>query len=476
MGGLSRKAHLINQYTSAKNKPALILDAGALLFEKPVIIPSQLEAKKIKAEGIVQALQKMKYEAIGIASQDLAAGVQFIKYLETKFNIPFLSINLASAESNEPLFTPYQILNTGEISIAVLGLTGIEPASLPASSSRDYSVIAWQEALQKTLNEVAPKSDMIILLSSFPEQKNREIATTYSGIHLILQSGHGTSNRPPALYNNTLITQIGSRGKFQGKMDVSWTAAKKWTNDHTTQLKTFQDRLDRVNWQIDRMEKRYGNTKPAGNAQYDKLLQAREGYTQEIERIRSEQQQVTEQLSSYKNTFAGLKMTLPEDNNVLNIVNRTKQVMHELNKARMQKQRQEATRSTLSPAMIGWKSCRNCHPAQTEFWQQTKHAGAWQTLKDVNQQYNEDCLLCHVTLPFYDREKVIRDNLISGLTEEFHNVTCESCHGPGRKHSENPDQNKTHSPDEKTCLNCHTPDHDTDFDFDRKVQIIRCPG
>jgi len=476
MGGLSRRAYLIKQLTSDKNKPILILDAGALLFEQPVIPPSQFAAKKAKAEGIVQAMQKMNYQAIGIANHDLAAGTQFLKQLEETFHVPFVSVNLVSKQNSELLFKPYLIEQTGDLSIAVIGLTGIEPGTLNTASSTDYSVIAWQKALRYTLDEVTAKVDMVVLLSSFPEQKNKEIAARFPGIHLILQSGHSSANRLPKLYTNALVTQVGSRGKFLGKMAINWTSSKKWEQNYTAQIKNLQASLDRLNWLIGRLEKRYRDKNPTEDAQYNKLTLARTDITSQIENIQKEKQQVQKQLSTYSDTFAGLKISLPEDKEVLSIVNRTKQVMNELGRTAMHQLKQQNIRQQSSPNMAGWESCQDCHPSQTEFWKQTNHANALQTLVKVKQQYNQDCLICHVTLPTYDPETVMKDNLIAGLNEEFHNVTCESCHGPGRKHAAQPEKHKPLIPDDKTCRNCHTPEHDTDFDYERKVRVICCPA
>ncbi|MDH3330368.1 MAG: multiheme c-type cytochrome, partial [Desulfobulbaceae bacterium] len=75
-----------------------------------------------------------------------------------------------------------------------------------------------------------------------------------------------------------------------------------------------------------------------------------------------------------------------------------------------------------------------------------------------------------------NKEVVIRENLIASLTPEFHGVSCESCHGPGRNHVESPESNKLLKPTAETCITCHTPDRDDDFDFDRKLKILGCPG
>ena len=124
--------------------------------------------------------------------------------------------------------------------------------------------------------------------------------------------------------------------------------------------------------------------------------------------------------------------------------------------------------------MAGWQACQSCHKQQTAFWQQTAHAKAWQTLVEVKQQFNPECLLCHVTLPTYDKETVTRQNLLTGLREEYRTIGCETCHGPAKDHTEQPDLHQPANPNEHTCLNCHTPERDDNFVYSEKLKKITC--
>ena len=125
--------------------------------------------------------------------------------------------------------------------------------------------------------------------------------------------------------------------------------------------------------------------------------------------------------------------------------------------------------------VVGWQKCRECHAEQTAFWQTTDHSKALQSLQAINQQFNEDCLLCHVTLPSYDPARVRADNLLQQLPKSLQMVGCESCHGAGAAHAGQPEAIRTVKIDETVCLTCHTPDHDDNFVFSDKVGKVRCP-
>ncbi len=66
----------------------------------------------------------------------------------------------------------------------------------------------------------------------------------------------------------------------------------------------------------------------------------------------------------------------------------------------------------------------------SEKWQKTRHAKAYDSLAAKGQQFNQDCLPCHVTGVVTGKEPYILT-----LPEALLQVGCEACHGPGRAHA-----------------------------------------
>ncbi|MFC1534742.1 multiheme c-type cytochrome [Thermodesulfobacteriota bacterium] len=118
---------------------------------------------------------------------------------------------------------------------------------------------------------------------------------------------------------------------------------------------------------------------------------------------------------------------------------------------------------------VGWKSCNECHTEISDRWRQTRHANAFASLLKSRQQDLPDCLQCHVV--GYDSEGGFLDQ---ELTLELAGVQCESCHGPGKRHSDLPDddRNNLRAPDEKLCRTCHTTGQDPNFDYRKKAALV----
>jgi predicted CXXCH cytochrome family protein len=82
-------------------------------------------------------------------------------------------------------------------------------------------------------------------------------------------------------------------------------------------------------------------------------------------------------------------------------------------------------------------TCGNCHSGVQAPWSGTKHARAWSDLQ-ASGHATASCNACHTVSELGNKVgkpagyTVVHDSA-------YHDVQCESCHGPGVTHAENPD-------------------------------------
>lgn len=111
-------------------------------------------------------------------------------------------------------------------------------------------------------------------------------------------------------------------------------------------------------------------------------------------------------------------------------------------------------------AFVGSRACMPCHLEDYKIWQKTAHAKAMQPLVDVHHHSDPECVGCHVVGLEYQGGFQSLEK-----TPTLKDVGCESCHGAGRKHVEDPKNNRMGKLGESICLNCHVPAHSPNFDF-----------
>lgn len=111
-------------------------------------------------------------------------------------------------------------------------------------------------------------------------------------------------------------------------------------------------------------------------------------------------------------------------------------------------------REQLGGSYVGGSKCVSCHEKENRQWESTAHASAFATLLDRRRQGVPGCVRCHVT--GYRQPggyRMLAQNAVR-------HVQCESCHGPGSRHLDDPAANNiVRDPAAAVCVECHDPEH-----------------
>jgi predicted CXXCH cytochrome family protein len=111
--------------------------------------------------------------------------------------------------------------------------------------------------------------------------------------------------------------------------------------------------------------------------------------------------------------------------------------------------------------------CGNCHVGQQGEWEGTRHADAWATLAGSGHSQSF-CENCHATGPL-GNPTTGSVGYAAVQDARYHDVQCESCHGPGLTHVTNPDASQplasiavaydTLAATGTNCAECHSGTH-----------------
>ena len=244
------------------------------------------------------------YDAVAVSSNDLSAEEQFFEK-SAEVNFPWISANIFDTSGNL-LFKPSILKEIGGITIGIIGLTG------RGNYSNEQVVIGdWEKALVMELQHLAPKADMVILLSNLPFPENSIIAQSFPGVDLIITADKKRGNLAPQLSHNALITQSQSRGKYLGRLFIKYQPSGKWSYDNSKTLKILANRIKSVERQIDQLEKRKSHSTQANfTARLDKLTSIKKDLEnqQEIETANIKQRESTsERMNTFKADFIPIR-------------------------------------------------------------------------------------------------------------------------------------------------------------------------
>ena len=204
--------------------PLLVVDGGNVLFSSNVR-SEPLDQDIQKARGISEIYTKLGYHAIGEGPQDLRGGGDLVAQTHAQ-GTPWVSANLLDRDG-QPLVAAWRKVTIAGLPIGIIGLTG---QVVSEQGSAGYTVGAWRSPLERYVRELQRQCDMLILLSSLAPEENREIATSYPEVALIITADARAGNVPPHQMNETLLMQTHSQGKYLGILDARWSRENGWNN------------------------------------------------------------------------------------------------------------------------------------------------------------------------------------------------------------------------------------------------------
>ena len=102
------------------------------------------------------------------------------------------------------------------------------------------------------------------------------------------------------------------------------------------------------------------------------------------------------------------------------------------------------------------EDCRSCHAKQYAEFKSGPHINALKTLEDKGQEYNLDCVSCHVVYDY--------------TNDKMYTLQCISCHqektplhGFRRQAGQAEEEKPVAKPTYEFCVRCHTPEQSTPF-------------
>ena len=210
-GGFERRLTYLKQVLAVSNN-VLLVDTGDNFKE-----PSR--QGKVKARYIMQAMSKLKYDAVIPGDKDLVYGESFLK---NKFKIPWL---LSNAKLSKINLSKIKIKKTHNgLTVAMLGL--IDPSLYYGTKHNEGNIIDPKESAQKLIKKLkaSESPDLIVLLTHMKREKALSMLEL-GGVDVVI-NGH--------IHNDTeiidmakietkgkIFVQPGPRGQKMGELKIS---------------------------------------------------------------------------------------------------------------------------------------------------------------------------------------------------------------------------------------------------------------
>jgi len=466
LGDISRTAEVIDQARAAG--PVLVVDAGSLLYSQSPV-PAHLATQEELKANLIQAIYQkdLAVAAVGLGPADLAAGAAGVRF-------PRQSVNVS--EKDVPTAPP-QVLTVGTAKVGVFGV--IARDTIPKLPIED-PVATGKQAVAKL--RAAGAQVVVGLVQASSKRDAVALVRAIGGIDLAIAGLGQNAPEPDRVaieadhVGDGWLVVPANRGQVVSRIEVTLRDKGGPLVDAigpgaaTARI----EGIDRQIADLDAKLARFAADKDADPAFIASKKAEKAALTADAARLKQHPYAIPKTGSYFTLAQVRIAKTLACNVGVQDEIKAFNLAAGKANVA--------AAAKTPVPAppkgqahYVGMETCDDCHSEAVEFWQKTVHAQAWQTLVDRGQQFDYDCIGCHVT----GFDKPGGSNLAHN--DDLRNVQCEECHGPGSIHVAKGGEEKPlallREPAKDFCATqCHTHEHSDTFQYEAYLRDILGPG
>jgi 2',3'-cyclic-nucleotide 2'-phosphodiesterase (5'-nucleotidase family) len=218
-GGLARRFFYIDSVRK-EAKSLLILDGGDALVLSFFDRESEREKARRRVGVVLKIYERMGYDTLNIGDTDLGLGVAYLKTLQKKSKIPFLSANLKEKKTGKPIFKSHLVKEVDGMRIGIIGLLTPDIHPFIQRELKNYFIEDPTKAALETINRYLADCDHIIALAHLTPTEIQTFTKRISKISIII-GGNDRSFTFPKQFDHSVYVQTDAFGAHVGRMNLN---------------------------------------------------------------------------------------------------------------------------------------------------------------------------------------------------------------------------------------------------------------
>lgn len=218
IGGFKQVEFAIDSIRKGRTD-VLLLDAGDVMTGNPI---TERLYRDAQGGALFAMMNMIGYDAWTIGNHDLDISQKNLAGLMNVAGFPTVCANLVN-DAGKPLLgnKPYVIVERGGLKIGIIGIISPELYSLVLQTNLvGARVLSPTETVQKYIDEIGPRTDLVIALTHEGVDLDSVMAATVHGLDLIVGGHSHTRLKNPKIVNGVPIVQAGSNTEYLGVVDL----------------------------------------------------------------------------------------------------------------------------------------------------------------------------------------------------------------------------------------------------------------
>lgn len=175
-------------------------------------------------------MKAMKYDAMVVGEVEMGLGNEFVLEKMKDSGIPIVESNMKYKGKN--VGKQRITLKKGDIKIGLLGIT----LDQKRVGQEEWTIQDPFETVAEEVREIRDKVDLVILMSHIGYRQSVALAEHVDGIDVVLVGHQGRRVKTPIKVGGSILTQSGDKGKYLGRLDLSFDRGEKRIVEFTGEL------------------------------------------------------------------------------------------------------------------------------------------------------------------------------------------------------------------------------------------------
>jgi 2',3'-cyclic-nucleotide 2'-phosphodiesterase (5'-nucleotidase family) len=216
VGGVAYAGSLVKELKNKSEGNYVLLDGGDWG-------QGSYESKLTKGKTMVDVMNNMGYDAGEIGNHEFDWGRAALKDMIDEAKFPVLGANILENGNIIEGVKPYTIKEVNGLKVGIIGLISPEtPGSVDPKNITGLKFASAKETVEKYIPELKEKgADMIFVLSHQGDMADERLASSVTGIDLIVGGHSHTLMEDAKKVNETLIVQAGTQGEKVGTLNLA---------------------------------------------------------------------------------------------------------------------------------------------------------------------------------------------------------------------------------------------------------------
>jgi 2',3'-cyclic-nucleotide 2'-phosphodiesterase (5'-nucleotidase family) len=219
VGGFAELKFIADSIRASKPS-TIMLDAGDVMTGNPI---TERAYGGAQGGSLFAMMDSIGYDVWCPGNHDFDVSQDNLRALVRIAKFPTVCANLVDTLGRYPVGNvPYVILERGGLRLGIIGLISQELYDLVNQNNlTGLRVLSPVETAQKFIDELKPKTDILIALTHQGVEEDSQLASGTHGLAIIVGGHSHTRLRHPKLVDGVLIVQTGSNTENLGELDIA---------------------------------------------------------------------------------------------------------------------------------------------------------------------------------------------------------------------------------------------------------------